>query len=75
MARSMFKNTNVAPTRLSETLRRLATFALGAAMLVFLCGIPCLFFDIGGIAALAACVCAFLFVPAIFLIFALRENR
>lgn len=75
MARSMFKNTNVAPTRLSETLRRLATFALGAAMAVFLCGIPRLFFDVGGIAAFAACVSAFLFVPAIFLIFALRENR
>lgn len=71
----MFKNMNPAPTRLSETLRRLATFALGAAMVVFLCGIPCLFLDAWGIVALAACVCAFLFVPALFLIFALRENR
>ncbi|MGN0835204.1 MAG: hypothetical protein ACI4QA_05190 [Candidatus Spyradosoma sp.] len=71
----MFKNTNVAPSRLSETLRRLATFALGVCMIVFLCGIPRLFFGLGGIAASVACVCAFLFVPVIFLIFALRENR
>lgn len=71
----MFENDSSMPTWFSEMLRRAAMFVLGAAMVLFLGGIPYLIFNVCGTLVFAVCLAAFLAVPALFLVSALQRER